>query len=857
MKALPFIFLISLLIAVSTPAADRREPAATPADRIKIAKDFKIELLYSPPKTQGSWVSMCVDPRGRLIVCDQYDGGLYRVTPPPLGAEHDAVRVEKINVNLSGAQGLVWAFDSLYALVTKNGKFDSGLYRVRDTDGDDQLDSVSLLRPLGGGGDHGWHGLLLGPDQKSLYVVAGDATQMPDLSRSRVPLIWGEDQLLPRLPDARGFMVNVLAPGGCFYRVDPEGQDWELVSMGYRNTYDAAFNRAGDLFTYDADMEWDMNTPWYRPTRVCLVTSGSEYGWRNGSGKWPPYYPDSLPPALEIGPGSPVGMTFGYGARFPAAYQQALFLPDWSYGRLYAVHLQPAGATYRGESELFLSGTPLPTTDILINLKDGAMYFITGGWRIQTGLYRVTYTGPESTAPAPADLPRNSTRTLRSKIERFHGHADPQAAKAVWPYLAHPDRFVRFAARVALEWQDPRTWRERALAETNTETALTALLALARVSGRDEPHRKPTDAAPDKELQRRLLAALNRMDWHALTDTQRLELMRDYTLAFTRLGAPDETTRLQLVERLDPFFPSASRELNAQLCQMLVYLQSPTVAGKAMKLISQAPTQEEQIEYIKSLRMLRAGWTPDLRQSYFKWFNKAAGYRGGASFAGFLDHIKLDALATLTADEKAALQPVLQVKPTAASPLAAMQQALAGRAFVKDWTVADLAPGIDAALHDRNFQRGRKLFGAVGCFACHRFANEGGAVGPDLTGAAGRFSPRDLLEAIIEPSKTVSDLYAPIIITKTDGDTLTGHIVYLAGDNIQVNTDLFDPSQAITIDRKEVVSIQPSKISPMPEGLLSVLNREEIFDLVAYVLSGGEANNPMFRPAARQLSRSH
>src|SRR5579864_8199541 len=61
-------------------------PTATPPDRIKIAKDFKVELLYSPPKSQGSWVSMCADPKGRLIVSDQYDGGLYRLTPPPVGS---------------------------------------------------------------------------------------------------------------------------------------------------------------------------------------------------------------------------------------------------------------------------------------------------------------------------------------------------------------------------------------------------------------------------------------------------------------------------------------------------------------------------------------------------------------------------------------------------------------------------------------------------------------------------------------------------------------------------------------------------------------------------------------------------
>src|SRR5262245_33258378 len=66
------------------PAGKLREPTATPAESLKVAKDFKVELLYSVPKEkQGSWVNMCVDPKGRLIVSDQY-GGLFRVTPPPL-----------------------------------------------------------------------------------------------------------------------------------------------------------------------------------------------------------------------------------------------------------------------------------------------------------------------------------------------------------------------------------------------------------------------------------------------------------------------------------------------------------------------------------------------------------------------------------------------------------------------------------------------------------------------------------------------------------------------------------------------------------------------------------------------------
>ena len=79
----------------------------------------------------------------------------------------------------------------------------------------------------------------------------------------------------PACPTATASWRTSSAPGGCIYQVDPDGKDWELVSIGFRNPFDLAFNRDGDLFTYDSDMEWDINTPWYRPTRVCHAASGS------------------------------------------------------------------------------------------------------------------------------------------------------------------------------------------------------------------------------------------------------------------------------------------------------------------------------------------------------------------------------------------------------------------------------------------------------------------------------------------------------------------------------------------------------------------------------------------------------
>jgi putative heme-binding domain-containing protein len=822
-----------------------KAPTATAAESLKVLKDFKAELLYSVPKDkQGSWVNLCVDPKGRLITSDQY-GPLYRITPPPLGGRAGDTKVEKLGIPVGEAHGLLWAFDSLYVVDNEGQKHRRGLYRVRSTDGGDTFDKPEFLHDFPqGGGEHGAHAVLLGPDGKSLYVVVGDMAKMiHPLAGSRVPKLWGEDHLLPRMPDGNGFMAGVLGPGGCIYKVDPDGKDWELISTGYRNAFDAAFNRYGDLFTYDADMEWDMNTPWYRPTRVCLAASGSEFGWRNGAGKWPPYYPDSLPAIYNVGPGSPTGMTFGYGARFPAKYQEALFMCDWSYGKLYALHLTPAGSAYKGELEEFVNGSPLPLTDVVINPKDGALYFTIGGRQTQSGLYRITYVGKEPTAPSQGGPAPGPLHALRRQLEAFHGRHDGRAVEAAWPYLGHDDRYIRFAARVAIEHQDPKTWQERALGERDPAKALNALLALVRATGQDPFHhpRKPADSVPGAALKGPILEALDRIDWHKLTDGQRLDVMRVYAVLFNRMGWPDRAARGRLIQRFDPLYPAKGRELNAELCQLLVYLEAPGVAAKTLKLLAAALTQEEQLEYAKSLRVLQTGWTPAQRAEYFAWYLKAANYKGGASLRGFLRIMKGDAVATLTAKEKAALRPVLEAEPVAATPVAGKH-----RPFVKQWKLDQLTLLVEKGLTKRDFDRGRRLFGEANCFACHRFDNEGGSQGPDLTIASGRFSVRDLLESILDPSKEISDQYAAVVISTIDGKVVTGRIVNYSGDHMSVMTDMLDPNGQVEVSAKKVDSIEKSKVSMMPTGLLDTFKEDEILDLVAYLLSRGDRKHKMF-----------
>ncbi len=157
-------------------------------------------------------------------------------------------------------------------------------------------------------------------------------------------------------------------------------------------------------------------------------------------------------------------------------------------------------------------------------------------------------------------------------------------------------------------------------------------------------------------------------------------------------------------------------------------------------------------------------------------------------------------------------------------------------------------PVIDERLQSkRDFNRGRSLFAGAACYACHRYNNEGGAVGPDLTGVSGRFGVRDLLESIILPSKVISDQYGAVTIATSDGKVVTGRIMNLHGDNITINTNMLDPSAQVNVNVSKIEENRPSTISMMPEGLLSTLNEEEVADLVAYLLSRGDRSSKLFQ----------
>ncbi|MEI6873478.1 MAG: c-type cytochrome, partial [Verrucomicrobiota bacterium] len=506
-----------------------------------------------------------------------------------------------------------------------------------------------------------------------------------------------------------------------------------------------------------------------------------------GAGKWPAYYTDSLPAVVDIGPGSPTGVSSGLGAKFPAKYQKAIFGNDWTYGTMYAIHLTPEGAGYKAVKEEFVTGKPLSLTDVIIRPQDGAMYFAIGGRRNQSALYRLVYTGSESTAPVQPDaLPPEAK--IRRELEALHvDGTGPEAIAKAWPHLSSKDRFLRFAARVAVEKQPATLWSEKALAETDPQASVEALMALARVG--------------DPALQPKMLEALNRLDLRKVPADVRLPLLRAWQLVLTRTGKPAPEVCASLTKKLDPLFPQKDAFENRELLQILVFLDSPTVVSKSVAMMQTlgddfeeiadetllkrndsyatavvasrgSRPNRQQMAFAYTLRNATAGWTPELRKAFFEWFPKTATWKGGNSFPKFIQNIRTEALEKVTDETERLALDELSKKPAPTIANLVMPRG-PGKAYTID-DIVELAKG---GLTGRNFEHGKAMYSTTQCATCHHFAEEGGNIGPDLTGAGNRYSIRDWAESIVEPSKVISDQYTFQEIVKKDGGVIIGRII--------------------------------------------------------------------------------
>ena len=753
--------------------AKREEQGSlTPATTIWAPEGFSVELIKAATEKEDSWVGMAFDDSGHLFL-GMEQKGILRLTFDEAGKVTESKVVED---SLEECRGLLWAYDSLYA----NANNSKGLYRLRDTTGDGNFDEKKLLLATEGGVGHGRNHLRLGPDG-FIYIVHGNNPLLSeeDESPKSPHRNYGEDQLIKNPIDE---IYNQLpVPAGHIIRTDKDGSFFERLCGGLRNTLDIDFNQDGEMFAYDADSERDSGLAWYKPTRVLHITSGSEFGWRRGTGKWPAYYPDSLPAACNIGLGSPTGVGFAYDSNFPDRWKNSFLIADWSYGRLLAVHLTPDGASYTGEQETFLSGRPLNLTDFVFHKGD--LWFITGGRRTQSAVYRVRWTGeaepPENPfQPTRAEIQDGrALRALRHQLEEFHVRKDPIGTDLALQNITHPDRHIRFAARIALENQPIEEWKGETLEEKYPD----ALLALARL-------------APSEDQPPLVKAILSELPTESESDS--LTLLRALQLSFIRQGEPSPELKSQCIETLRPLFPTGTQNIDHELCELLVYLQAPDLIDPILTLIKNSDDTRDWTHYLVFVRYLENGWTDELRKRYLEGLAKAESFPAGRWYIRTLQALRTEAVDSLSEEQKTKFADLLApTTPEVPAPPITVDPAN----YVQDWKLEDFSEEMKSDLSGHSTESGQKAYHKAGCAACHRIQTDpstaNAVLGPDLTGLSARFDTRAILESIIHPSRVIGDKY-----------------INPAGPNISL----------------------------MPPGLINGLEKQEILDLLAYLTKSGE-----------------
>ena len=386
---------------------------------------FAIERV-NPPDKSDSYVVLTFDSLGRLVVSKENDH-------PRLLLDNDRDGIfesEKIiSDKVRNCQGLWFDGPTLYGSCSEatppppadpagrgaapgggrqggGGRGGppppAGVYRMQDKDGDDVADTFETVAVTPGGiQEHGPHAIRRAPDG-SYTVIAGNHATIADdmLDQNSLVLKDKDAQFLPYLPNFGRSIRQAVHSG--VYRWDPSLNKFTVLFGGNRNAYDYAFNLDGEVFLFDSDMEWDINMPWYRDVRTVHGIPGGNFGYRDGSGKYPAYYLDSLPPVRDVGRGSPVGVEFYTSYAYPREFFDNLFEADWSRGRLLYTALTPNGATYSARSDRaeFVHGEPFNITDVEVG-PDGMLYFTTGGRNTTGGVWRLRYKG---TLPAPPDM---------------------------------------------------------------------------------------------------------------------------------------------------------------------------------------------------------------------------------------------------------------------------------------------------------------------------------------------------------------------------------------------------------------------------------------------------------------------
>ncbi len=165
----------------------------------------------------------------------------------------------------------------------------------------------------------------------------------------------------------------------------------------------------------------------------------------------------------------------------------------------------------------------------------------------------------------------------------------------------------------------------------------------------------------------------------------------------------------------------------------------------------------------------------------------------------------------------------------------------------KEWTLADLAPALEGiSKGGRSYSNGKQMFQVGGCVSCHKLNGVGEELGPDLAKLDPKMNAAEILKNILEPSFKIDDKYRTFLFEMNSGKVVTGMILEETADNVKVIENPLASSTPVVLRKAEITERAKSPSSIMPKGLLDKLTRDEVLDLLSYVIARGDASSPLF-----------
>jgi putative heme-binding domain-containing protein len=167
--------------------------------------------------------------------------------------------------------------------------------------------------------------------------------------------------------------------------------------------------------------------------------------------------------------------------------------------------------------------------------------------------------------------------------------------------------------------------------------------------------------------------------------------------------------------------------------------------------------------------------------------------------------------------------------------------------FVKEWKASDFMNS-DLAAAGRSFETGAIAFKRIGCNQCHKIGTEGGDFGPNLADLDKKKRVAEyILGSMIDPSKDIEEKYAMRTYLTVDGDVIAGFVVGETDTEVQIKSDPLKQDKPTVVLKDEIDEEKKNEKSAMPNGLLNYFTKDEVLDLVAYVLAAGDKTHEVFK----------